>query len=323
VSLENKTILISGGSGTFGHAFVRFALDSERPPLAIRILSRHEDLQEQMRRTFNDDNRLRFFIGDVRDKERLIRAMDGVDIVIHAAALKQVPACEYSPLEAIKTNIQGTANVIDAAIDTGVPTVIAISTDKAVHASNLYGATKLVAEKLMIQGNSYSNRSRFSCVRYGNVIGSRGSVVPLFLEQKKSGVITITDTSMTRFWITQKEGVQFVVNCLNIMHGGEIFVPKIPCSGIMDMAKAIAPECKIKNIGIRPGEKLSEVLITEEESRHAREFDSFYIIDPELPYWGYKPIDGGKPLPDGYRYVSDNLSQTITVGVLRHKVEEK
>lgn len=322
MSLENQTILLTGGSGTFGHAFVRYALNGKEIPRSIRILSRHEDLQEQMRRTFNDDQRLRFFIGDVRDKDRLLRAMTGVDIVIHAAALKQVPACEYNPLEACKSNIDGTANVINAAIDTGVPNVIEISTDKAVHASNLYGATKLVAEKLMIQGNSYSQRTHFSCVRYGNVIGSRGSIVPLFQEQKKSGVITVTDERMTRFWITQQEGVKFVVDCLDIMHGGEIFVPKIRCSGIMDMVKTIAPECAIKIIGVRPGEKLCEVLITEEESRHTREFDSFYIIDPELPYWGYKPIEGGNPLPYGFQYVSDNLKQFITVEELKRKVEE-
>jgi UDP-N-acetylglucosamine 4,6-dehydratase (inverting) len=252
--LENKVILLTGGTGSFGNKFTEIVLEGHNPK-AIRIFSRGEKKQLDMMNKFNDD-RLRFFIGDVRDKNRLHRAMTDVDIVVHAAALKQVPACEYNPIEAVRTNVDGTINVIDAAIDNEVEQVMAISTDKAVHPVNLYGSTKMTAEKLFVQGNSYSGKvkTKFSCVRYGNVIGSRGSVIPLFLEQKKKGTITVTDKEMTRFWIKLDEGARFVIDCINRMIGGEIFIPKIRSMKIMDLAEAIAPDAEKKVIGIRPGE---------------------------------------------------------------------
>lgn len=260
------------------------------------------------------DNRLRFFIGDVRDRERLYRAMNDVDIVVHAAALKQVPACEYNPIEAVKTNIGGSINIIDAAIDNNVEKVIAISTDKAVHPVNLYGATKMVAEKLFIQANSYSgkNKTKFSCVRYGNVIGSRGSVIPLFKEQSKNGKITITDNRMTRFWITLEQGVRFVINCIHEMNSGEIFVPKIPSMNITDLAHAIAPDSKQEIIGIRPGEKLHEELMTEDEARHAREFYDYFIIYPEYHFWKEDFISKGKSCPERFKYTSNENSEWLT-----------
>lgn len=260
------------------------------------------------------DNRLRFFIGDVRDRERLYRAMNDVDIVVHAAALKQVPACEYNPIEAVKTNIGGSINIIDAAIDNNVEKVIAISTDKAVHPVNLYGATKMVAEKLFIQANSYSgkNNTKFSCVRYGNVIGSRGSVIPLFKEQSKNGKITITDNRMTRFWITLEQGVRFVINSIKLMNSGEIFVPKIPSMNITDLAHAIAPDSKQEIIGIRPGEKLHEELITEDEARHAREFYDYFIIYPEYHFWKEDFISKGKSCPERFKYTSNENNEWLT-----------
>ena len=253
------------------------------------------------------DPRLSFLIGDVRDKSRLSRAMNSVDVVVHAAALKQVPACEYNPIEAVRTNIDGTVNIIDAAIDNAVKKVMLISTDKAVHPVNLYGATKMVAEKLIVQGNSYTggNPPLFSCVRYGNVIGSRGSVIPLFKEQKNTGTITITNEKMTRFWISLDQGVRFVINSIKIMQGGEIFVPKIPSMRLIDLAEAIAPNAKKKYIGIRAGEKLHEVLITEDEARHTKEYDQWFIIEPEHVFWNRKKQNNDKPLPEGFRYSSE------------------
>jgi len=313
MTLDGKTILVTGGTGSFGKKFSEVVL-REHDPKAIRVFSRGELLQLQMSRHFDGDPRLRFFIGDVRDKDRLRRAMSGVDIVVHAAALKHVPACEYNPLEAIKTNIDGAANVIDAAIDSGVEKVIALSTDKAVHPINLYGATKLVAEKLFTQGNAYAGGSgtRFSVVRYGNVIGSRGSVIPLFLKQKETGKITITDERMTRFWITLEKGVHFVVECLERMQGGEIFVPKIPSMKLMDLADAIAPEAEREISGIRPGEKLDEILLAEEEASHTREFEDHFVVEPEDPFWNSRSLNGGKKLPAGFRYTSDNNAQWLT-----------
>jgi UDP-N-acetylglucosamine 4,6-dehydratase (inverting) len=305
-SLDGKIILLTGGTGSFGQKFTDTLL-KEHNPERIRIYSRGELLQYEMEKKFSDD-RLRFFIGDVRDKDRLSRAMNDVDIVVHAAALKHVPACEYNPLEAVKTNIDGTKNMIETAIDNGVARVLGLSTDKAVHPVNLYGATKMVAEKLFIQGNYYSGarKIKFSCVRYGNVVGSRGSVVPLFIEQRITGTITITDERMTRFWLTLEQGVQFVIECIGNMKGGEIFVPKIPSMKITDLARAIAPEAKIKTIGIRPGEKLHEVLLTEDEARHSREFKTHYLIEPELPFWDAKKVRGGKVPSEGFRYSSEN-----------------
>ena len=320
--LSGKVILLTGGTGSFGQKFTDIVL-REHNPKAIRIFSRGELLQHEMRLKFNDDPRLRFFIGDVRDRERLYRAMNGVDVVVHAAALKQVPTAEYNPIEAVRTNINGAINLIDAAIDNGVAKIIAISTDKAVHPVNLYGATKLVMERLFIQANVYTGarESKFSCVRYGNVVGSRGSVVPLFLEQRKNGVITITDDKMTRFWITLEQGVRFVVSCIERMQGGEAFIPKIPSMKITELADAIAPGAKRKVTGIRPGEKVNEILLTEEEARHAREFDDYFVIEPEYPFWGKDDVTGGKPLPEGFRYTSDNNDQWLSKDALNRVVE--
>lgn len=321
--LKDKIIILTGGTGSFGNKFTEIILKKHKPK-AIRIFSRGEKKQYDMSLKFNNE-RLRFFIGDVRDKERLHRAMTDVDIVVHAAALKQVPACEYNPIEAIRTNIDGATNIIDAAIDNGVDKVMAISTDKAVHPVNLYGATKMTAEKLFIQGNSYSGKSdtKFSCVRYGNVIGSRGSVIPLFLNQKKKGTLTITDTKMTRFFIKLEQGVDLVIKGIGRMRGGEIFIPKIPSMRIIDMAKAIAPNAKIKIIGIRPGEKIHEILLTEDEARHSKEFDDFFIIEPEHPFWTEdKHIKGGKNLPNNFRYTSGNNTKWVTKKQLMSFIKE-
>jgi UDP-N-acetylglucosamine 4,6-dehydratase len=265
---SKKVVLITGGTGSFGKKLTRILLDEYNPAKVI-VFSRDELKQYEMRASGYDAHNLRYFIGDVRDLDRLRRAFEGVDIVIHAAALKQVPACEYNPMEAIKTNILGSSNVIDAALDSGVERVVALSTDKAVNPINLYGATKLAAEKLFIQSNSYAGgrKTRFSCVRYGNVVGSRGSVVPVFLRQRENGEITVTDDRMTRFWISLEQGVRFVIRCAENMHGGEVLEPKKPSMSIVDLAKAIAPEAKVNVIGIRPGEKLHEVLISEDEAR--------------------------------------------------------
>ncbi|NYT10688.1 MAG: UDP-N-acetylglucosamine 4,6-dehydratase (inverting) [Methanosarcinales archaeon] len=309
---DGKTVLLTGGTGSFGQKFTEIIL-SEHDPKSVRIYSRGELKQSEMRSRFEDE-RLRFLIGDVRDRDRLYRAMNGVDIVVHAAALKQVPACEYNPIEAIRTNIDGAVNVIDAAIDNSVDKVMALSTDKAVHPVNLYGATKMVAEKLFIQGNSYAGEGNklFSCIRYGNVIGSRGSVIPVFKEQKKTGTITITDERMTRFWITLDQGVRFVINCIGRMNGGEIFVPKIPSMKITDLAEMIAPDAKRNVIGIRAGEKLHEILLTEDESRHTKEFDGYFVVEPEHPFWNKENFNGGEVLPEGFRYTSDNNDKWLT-----------
>ncbi|PKL70355.1 MAG: UDP-N-acetylglucosamine 4,6-dehydratase (inverting) [Methanomicrobiales archaeon HGW-Methanomicrobiales-1] len=316
--LDGKIILLTGGTGSFGQKFTEIVLKNHNPE-RIRIFSRGELLQYEMEKRFSDE-RLRFFIGDVRDKERLSRAMNDVDIVIHAAALKHVTACEYNPIEAVKTNIDGTKNIIDTAIDNDVKRVIGLSTDKAVHPVNLYGATKMVAEKLYVQGNYYSGQknTRFSCVRYGNVAGSRGSVIPLFMDQKKTGTITITDERMTRFWLTLDQGVQFVINSAEKMQGGEIFVPKIPSMKVTDLAKSIAPDAKIKFIGIRPGEKLHEVLLTEDEARHSREFDNYYVIEPELEFWDKNAFSHGKIPPEGFRYSSDINDTWLSVSDMKN-----
>lgn len=305
MAFTDKTLLVTGGTGSFGKKFAEVVLRDQNPK-ALRILSRGELLQYEMQQAFRDD-RLRFFIGDVRDRSRLYRAMAGADIVVHAAALKQVPTAEYNPIEAVRTNINGAVNVIDAAIDNGVQKVVAISTDKAVHPVNLYGATKMVMERLFVQANVYSGpgKTRFSCVRYGNVVGSRGSVVPLFLQQRDSGSISVTDDRMTRFWITLEQGVRFVISSIDRMHGGEVFVPKIPSMKITDLADAIAPGAKRDTVGIRPGEKLHEVLLTEDEARHATEFDGHFVIEPEQPFWTREHLNGGKALPEGFRYSSD------------------
>lgn len=302
--LDGKVLLVSGGTGSFGRQFTEIVL-KEHNPHAIRIFSRDELKQLKMRQKFND-GRIRYFIGDVRDRDRLYRAMHGVDIVVHAAALKQVPATEYNPLEAVKTNINGAANVIDAAIDAGVAKVIFIGTDKAVHPVNLYGATKLVAEKLFVHANTYSGgRVQFGCVRYGNVVGSRGSVIPLFLQQRNNGFITITDERMTRFWITLEQGVRFVISSIERMVGGEIFVPKIPSMRLVDIVQTIAPNARREIIGIRPGEKLHEELITCEEVPRTKEFDTYYIIEPDHPFWDSGNHQDGKAVAEDFQYCSD------------------
>jgi len=312
---NDKIVLITGGTGSFGKKFTQILL-AEKQPRKVIIFSRDELKQHEMRVHGFDDPSLRYFIGDVRDRERLTRAMQNVDIVVHAAALKQVPACEYNPMEAIKTNIMGTSNVVEAALDAGVSKVLALSTDKAVNPVNLYGATKLAAEKLVIQSNAYAGgrATRYSCVRYGNVVGSRGSVVPLFLKQRKSGRLTITDERMTRFWLSLEQGVYFVINCIEQMEGGEVFIPKIPSTTVVDLARAVAPDAQVEIIGIRPGEKLHEVLISEDESRATIELDHMFVVQPAEALWfGYQWKSKGKMLPDGFRYSSDNNTEWLDV----------
>ena len=317
MNLNDKVILVTGGTGSFGRMFAATVMKRYTPRKLI-IFSRDELKQSEMQRDLSGPN-VRYFIGDVRDLERLRRAMHGVDIVVHAAAMKQVPACEYNPFEAVKTNVLGGANVIEAAIEAGVTKVLAISTDKAVNPVNLYGATKLCAEKLFVQGNSYAGDSgaRFSCARYGNVVGSRGSVVPLFIEQRQTGVITVTDERMTRFWITLQQGVDFVIHCLGAMKGGEIFVPKIPSMRILDLARAMAPDSEIRFTGIRAGEKVHEVLVSEDEAHHTLEFDEFFIIKPAHPWWPVANWSDGSAVPGGYRFSSDTNTRWLSVDELR------
>ncbi|MCI0577821.1 MAG: UDP-N-acetylglucosamine 4,6-dehydratase (inverting) [Chloroflexi bacterium] len=321
--MDNKSILVTGGTGSFGRKFSEIVLQSYRPKKLI-IFSRDELKQHEMRTSGFNHPALRYFIGDVRDVGRLRRAMQGVDIVVHAAALKQVPACEYNPIEAVMTNVMGAKNVIEAALDSGVKKVLAMSTDKATAPVNLYGATKLVAEKLFIQANSYSGRggALFACVRYGNVVGSRGSVVPLFRKQRENGKITITDPRMTRFWITLEQGVRFVISCIELMHGGEVFIPKIPSMNIMDLAKVLAPECGVEYIGIRPGEKLHESLISVDEARQAVELADRFIIQPAHSWWSPNNWDEGRPLPDGFAYSSDSNDCWLTAEELREMAGE-
>ena len=318
--LRGRNILITGGTGSFGQKCTEILLEKWDPQRLV-VFSRDELKQHEMRQKFTDP-RIRFFIGDVRDRDRLYRAMNGVDAVIHTAALKQVPACEYNPFEAVKTNILGGVNVIDAAIDCGVDRVIAVSTDKAVNPVNLYGATKLCAEKLFVQGNAYSTHggTRFSCARYGNVMASRGSVIPIFIQQRTTGTVTITDKRMTRFWITLDQGVEFVLRGLQWMRGGEIFVPKIPSMSIMDLAAAIAPGCEVKFTGIRPGEKIHELLLSPDESRQALEFSDMFVIQPSHSWWDVGEPDGGKSLSDGFRYGSDNNPNWLTVEKIQEMV---
>jgi len=321
---SEKVILLTGGTGSFGQKFTRVILEKYNPKV-VRIFSRDELKQSEMIQKFNNDTRLRFFIGDVRDRNRLSRAMDGVDFVIHAAALKQVPLCEYNPFEAVATNIIGSQNVVDIAIDHNVEKVMALSTDKAVNPINLYGATKMCMEKIVIAGNSYVGEKRqtqLSCVRYGNVAGSRGSVIPLFKKQKSLGTVTITDKRMVRFWITLEEGVEFVIKCVERMKGGEIFVPKIPSMKIMDLKEVIAPGCEVRFIGIRPGEKINEILITDEEARHTMEYDSFFVIKPEHPWWEPSNWEDGKSLPDGFVYTSSNNKNWLKEEDLKKIVED-
>jgi UDP-N-acetylglucosamine 4,6-dehydratase len=319
---KNKTILVTGGTGSFGKKFVGRVLETEVKK--VIVFSRDELKQYEMAQEFTDP-RIRFFIGDVRDKDRLFRAFDGVDIVVHAAALKHVGVCEYNPFEAIKTNILGAQNIIETAIDRGVEKVIALSTDKAANPVNLYGATKLASDKLFVAANSYSGskKTRFAVVRYGNVVGSRGSVVPFFKKVKETGRIPITDERMTRFWITLDQGVQFVIDNLARMKGGEIFIPKIPSMKVTDLATAIAPDCKMEIVGIRPGEKIHETMITEDDIRHTLDYGSYYVIQPEFPWWDAAGAKEGTILPNGFSYISNTNSQWLTVEELRLLVSDK
>ncbi|NNF64204.1 MAG: UDP-N-acetylglucosamine 4,6-dehydratase (inverting) [Acidimicrobiia bacterium] len=309
--LEGKSILVTGGTGSFGKAFIRYALDHLNPRRLV-IYSRDEMKQYEVRQLFDNDPRLRFFIGDVRDFSRLRRATDGVEAVIHGAALKQVDTAEYNPFEAIKTNIIGAENVIDACLDAGVERVIALSTDKASSPINLYGATKLCSDKAFVAANHYagSKNVRFSVVRYGNVLGSRGSVVPLFKKLAPTGTIPLTDRRMTRFWITLPQAVQFVVDSFERMHGGELYVPRIPSMKIADMAHAIAPDAAIEEIGIRPGEKLHEEMISADDARRTLEFDDHYVVLPVIAEWG-SDLPQGKGVPEGFVYRSDSNDQWL------------
>lgn len=319
MNLQGKTILITGGTGSFGNKLIEVLLERHEPE-AIRVFSRDELKQSELRRRFADhDERIRYLIGDVRDLPRLTRAMRGVDVVVHAAALKQVPICEYNPFEAVQTNVVGAENIVSAAIENDVPLTMALSSDKAVNPVNLYGATKLCAEKIITQGNAYAGDSvaQFANVRYGNVVGSRGSVIPLFKSQAASGVLTITDERMTRFWITLEQAVDFVLDSLDRMGGGEVFVPKIPSMRVVDMAEALAPEAELRFIGIRPGEKLHEVLLTDDESRHSLETNGGFVILPEHASWPLREVDAGRPLSFGFHYSSDQNDHWLGVDELR------
>lgn len=322
--LNDKAILVTGGTGSFGYKFVEMVFEKYKPKKVI-IYSRDEYKQYIMRQQFKEyDKYLRFFVGDVRDKDRLYRAFDGVDYVIHAAAMKQVPACEYNPFEAIKTNIHGAQNVIDAALDRGVKKVVALSTDKAVNPINLYGGTKLVSDKLFISANAYSGGkgTRFSVVRYGNVAGSRGSIIPLFkqLIEKGEKELPITDFRMTRFWITLEEGVNLVFKALEESKGGETYISKIPSFRIIDLAKAMCPTAMLKEVGIREGEKLHEVMITKDDSRYTYEYEKHYIIYPYFDWWSSERhfTNGGKPVKEGFEYNSENNTEWLTVEQLRN-----
>lgn len=327
--LNGKTVLITGGTGSFGKKFLEMILNKYTPHRII-IYSRDEYKQSVMKADYEkiyDMSKVRFFIGDVRDKERLLRAFDRVDYVIHAAAMKQVPTCEYNPFEAIKTNIHGAQNVVDAAIDRGVKKVIALSTDKAVNPINLYGGTKLVSDKLFISANAYSKISgtKFSVVRYGNVAGSRGSIIPIFknLIDKGEKELPITDEKMTRFWITLEQGVELVFKALDESTGGETYISKIPSFLITDLAEAMLPGCIIKNIGIREGEKLHEVMVTKDDSLHTYEYDKHYIIYPHFDWWNSEPdfSRNGKRVTEGFEYSSNTNKQWLKVDDIKREIE--
>lgn len=328
--LTNKSILITGGTGSFGKKFTTMILQRYNPQKII-IYSRDEFKQDIMKKEFMATfpemaHKLRFFIGDVRDKDRLYRAFNGVDYVIHAAAMKQVPACEYNPFEAIKTNIHGAQNIVDAALDRGVKKVVALSTDKAVNPINLYGGTKLVSDKLFISANAYSGEkgSVFSIVRYGNVAGSRGSVIPFFksLINKGEKELPITDFRMTRFWITLEEGVELVFKALKESRGGETYISKIPSFKITDLAKAMSPDCELKEVGIREGEKLHEVMVTKDDCRMTYEYEKHYIIYPHFDWWSSKShfINGGKSIEDGFEYNSATNKEWLDIEALRERI---
>jgi UDP-N-acetylglucosamine 4,6-dehydratase len=320
--LSGKSRLVTGGTGSIGRFLVRRVL-AEHDPARLVVLSRDELKQYDFAAELGHDPRVRFFIGDVRDSERLWRAFDGIEVVVHAAALKQVPAAEYNPFEAIKTNIHGAQNVIDAALDRQVERVIALSTDKASSPINLYGATKLVSDKLFVAANAYAGAkpTRFAVVRYGNVVGSRGSVIPFFKGLAPTGVFPITDERMTRFWITLDQGVDFVIAMLEAMHGGELFVPKIPSMRIVDLARAIAPEARLETVGVRPGEKLHEQMISVDDARRTVDAGTFYVIKPDAEWWDDSAWADASPAPEGFSYTSDTNREWLTVEQLRAMID--
>ena len=321
MDLSGATILLTGGTGSFGNAFVERVLD-QWPDATIRVYSRDELKQSEMLARYGDRN-VRYLLGDVRNKTRLARACQGADVIVHAAAMKQVPACEYNPFEAVQTNVLGSQHIVDCAIDSSVTKVVALSTDKAVNPVNLYGATKLCEEKIVVQGNAYASHSDtvLSCVRYGNVVGSRGSVVPLFRQQAEAGRLTVTDERMTRFWITLDQAVDLVLFALDHAAGGEVFIPKIPSMKVTDLAEAIAPGVPREVTGIRPGEKLHEILLTGDESRHSIETEDVYVVLPEHPWWTAEPrwLEG-KPLDDEFTYSSATNTEWLSVEELRELV---
>ncbi len=325
-SLDGSSILVTGGTGSFGQTFVRRLFEQHRPDRVV-VYSRDELKQFEMAQRFTHDQ-LRFFIGDVRDLARLERALKGIDLVVHAAALKQVPAAEYNPIECIKTNVIGAENVINACLNQGVRKVIALSTDKAVSPINLYGATKLCSDKLFIAANHLAGKdgTRFSVVRYGNVIGSRGSVVPFFKECSKTGILPITDPRMTRFWIRLEDGADFVQQALHMMRGGEIFIPKVASMRITDLAAAICSRCKQETVGIRPGEKLHELLITRDDAKHTLEFDSFYMIQPAVHFWNYGDCfnyrgQKGRTVASDFEYASNSNNNWLNSEQLKAAIE--
>jgi UDP-N-acetylglucosamine 4,6-dehydratase len=324
--LTDKSILLTGGTGSFGHTFVPMTLAKYNPRRLV-IFSRDEMKQWEMAKLYKDDPRVRFFIGDVRDKDRLHRALNGIEYVVHAAATKIVPTAEYNPFECVKTNINGAMNLIDACIDQGVKRVVALSTDKASSPANLYGATKLASDKLFIAGNSYSGQgqTRFTVVRYGNVMGSRGSVIPFFMTQKDKGALPITDTRMTRFMISLEQGVELVWHAFNDMVGGEIYVKKIPSMKVTDIALAVAPEAKHEIIGIRPGEKLHEQMISPEDAAYTYEYSDHYKVLPAIHNWSQDPkrINGGKPVAADFSYCSDSNSEWMSVDELQSWINLK
>ncbi|MEU3274024.1 UDP-N-acetylglucosamine 4,6-dehydratase (inverting) [Saccharomonospora sp. NPDC006951] len=322
--LDGASILLTGGTGSFGKAFINFAL-TELDPRRLVVLSRDELKQYEVRRQFGDDPRLRFFIGDVRDRRRLERAMHGVDYVVHAAALKQVDTGEYNPFEFVQTNVMGSQNVIEAAIETGVRKVVALSTDKASSPINLYGATKLCADRMFISANHYAatHPTRFAVVRYGNVMGSRGSVIPFFRSLAERGEsLPITHKEMTRFWITLPQAVRFVVDSFDLMNGGELYVPRIPSMRLVDLAQAIAPGSPMHEVGVRPGEKLHEEMIAPDDARRTLRLSDRYVVQPHIAGWGYEPPTEGSPVAEGFAYRSDTNDLWLDTDQLHELIAE-
>jgi UDP-N-acetylglucosamine 4,6-dehydratase len=317
---DSKAVLVTGGTGSFGRRFIE-ALRATGKPRRIIVFSRDEQKQHELQQAYRDEDRIRYVIGDVRNRDRLVGAFQGVDMVVHAAAMKQIPTCENNTWEAMLTNVIGARNVVQAAIEAGVERVMNLSTDKAVNPVSVYGATKLLAEKIFVEAAiaQEGRGPRFSTVRYGNVLGTRGSVVPVFVNQRPTGVVTVTDPRMTRFWITREEGVNFVIRCIEEMKGGEVFVPRAPSACVMDLVATIAPDCRVEYIGIREGEKLHEVLVAEDEARRAREHDDMFVIWPvQAP--GLDGSRAGRALPDGYQYTSDATARRLSPGELLERL---